>query len=231
MEGLVLKFVTIMHRLVPLSLPHFDWLVQLWRVPSMRSGMRPVAYAAGAGTMISISAYLIARLSGHDSGVFTREPQTVLDGPWYAGWFSDLGGAIWFACLGCLALAASQRSSRREALSMAAIITLLMGADDIFLLHDAVYPMAGLPELIVGGVYLGLIMVMVATSWQAIGQIGVAGVAAACMFWSISQVLDHLYLSEYLWEDGAKFIGICVWAVTWAGQARAALTESHAAES
>ncbi len=53
------------------------------------------------------------------------------------------------------------------------------------------------------------------------------GIAAAIGFWGVSGILDLFFndLDQSI-EDGAKFIGISIWAATWVAQAFGIMRES-----
>jgi hypothetical protein len=163
---------------------------------------------------------LASWLLGEPPAVFTREPQQVLHGPFYVGSFSNLGGLVWFGAAAILSFAWSLKPSDRTALLLAAVLTWAMGIDDIFMLHDRVYPKLYLNELIVTALYFGTIVVIVLRSYHQLARSTLAGIVLTVIFWSLSQVFDTFFNNTgQLAEDGSKFIGIVVWAAAWIRQA------------
>jgi len=159
-------------------------------------------------------------LLGEPAAVFTREPQQVLHGSFYVGSFSNLGGLIWFAAAAIMSFAASLKPSDRGALILAALLTWAMGVDDIFMLHDRVYPKLYLNEVLVAALYFGTIGVIVLRSYRQLARSTLVGIALAVIFWVLSEVFDQFFNNMgQLAEDGAKFIGIAVWAAAWTRQA------------
>lgn len=158
---------------------------------------------------------------GKPASAFTREPQVVLGGPFYVGSFSNLGGLVWFAAAAILSFAASLKPYDRGALTLAALVTWAMGVDDIFMLHDRIYPKLYLDEVAVFALYFGVIAVIVLRASRQLARPTLVGIAIAVFFWVLSSVLDQFFNNNamQLAEDGAKFVGIAVWAAAWSRQA------------
>ena len=154
------------------------------------------------------------------AAIFTREPQGYLDGPFYAGSFSNLGGLVWFAAAAILSFVASLKPGDRGALILAALVTWAMGVDDIFMLHERVYPRLYLNEILVSALYFGAIGVILWRYYRQLGRATLAGIALAVGFWVLSVVFDRFFNDlGQLAEDGSKFMGIVVWAAAWIRQA------------
>lgn len=168
---------------------------------------------------------LASRLLGEPAAVFTREAQQVLDGSVYVGSFSSLGGLVWFGAAAILSFAGSLKTSNRTTLLLAAVLTWAMGIDDIFMLHDRVYPKLYLNEGIVTALYFGTILVIVLRSYHQLARSTLVGIVLTVIFWILSQVFDTFFNNiGQLAEDGSKFIGIVVWAAAWIRQAYSDIT-------
>ncbi|HET6596450.1 MAG TPA: hypothetical protein VFG81_12555 [Anaerolineales bacterium] len=163
---------------------------------------------------------LAARLLDEPAAVFTREPQRALNGAYYVGSFSNLGGLVWFGAAAILSFAVSLKPLDRGALILAAVVTWAMGLDDVFMLHDEVYPKLYLHERVVSTLYFGAIGVIVLRYYHQLSRSTLVGIAITIFFWVLSVVFD-LFLRGFgqLPEDGSKFIGIVVWAAAWTRQA------------
>lgn len=180
-----------------------------------------ILFGCAAIALVALAAWML----GESPAVFTREPQQVLDGSAYVGSFSNLGGLIWFGAAAILTFAGSLKPSDRRALLLAAALTWAMGIDDIFMLHDRVYPKLLLNEGIVTALYFGTIGVIVLRSYHQLARSTIIGILLTVMFWILSQVFDMLFNNiGQLAEDGSKFIGIVVWAAAWIRQAYTDMT-------
>jgi hypothetical protein len=163
---------------------------------------------------------VLSRLLDEPPAVFTREPQAVLKGPFYVGSFSNLGGLVWFGAAAIMSFAGSLKPLDRGALILAALLTWAMGLDDVFMLHDTVYPKLHLNETLISALYFVVIGVIVWRCYQQLTRSTLVGMAAAVIFWGSSEVFDQYFNNiGQLAEDGAKFIGIVVWAAAWIRQA------------
>lgn len=194
------------------------------RKPARQTGWNEFIYLVFAilfgGLAIAFVA-LAARILGEPAAVFTREPQQVLDAPFYFGSFSNLGGLIWFASAAIVSFAALLKPSNRGALILAALLTWAMGIDDIFMLHDRVYPKLFLNETLLMVLYFGVIVAIVLRFHRRLARSTLVGIAITVFFWVLSGGTDQFFnhIGGQLLEDGTKFIGIAVWAAAWIRQA------------
>lgn len=163
---------------------------------------------------------LASQLLGEPAAVFTREPQRALNGAYYVGSFSNLGGLVWFGAAAIMSFAASLKPLDRGALILAALVTWAMGLDDVFMLHDEVYPKLYLHERVVSALYFGAIGVIILRYYRQLSRSTLVGIAVTVFFWVLSVVFD-LFLRGFgqLPEDGSKFIGLVVWGAAWTRQA------------
>lgn len=188
-----------------------------------QAGWSEFSHLMFAGLFGGLVIALVALASwflGEPTDVFTREPQVVLKGSFYVGSFSNLGGLIWFGAAAILSFAASLKPRDRGALILAAVVTWAMGLDDIFMLHEKVYPKLYLDETFVSALYFGTIGVIVLRYYRQLARSTLVGMAITVAFWVLSAGLDS-FLNDIgqLGEDGSKFIGIVVWAAAWIRQA------------
>jgi hypothetical protein len=193
------------------------------RKTKLQARWREFRHLVIAGLFGCLAISLVALASsflGEPPDVFTREPQAVLKGSFYVGSFSNLGGLVWFGAAAILSFAASLKPVNRGTLMLAAAVTWAMGLDDVFLLHDRVYPKLHLHETLVWALYFATIVVIVLRGYHQLARSTLVGVAIAVLFWVSSAVLD-LFFNDVgqLAEDGAKFIGLVIWAAAWTRQA------------
>ena len=200
-----------------------------WTMPTLRD-FGPVAAALGfSAVMLTLLAAAMA-ITGQEGRTFTGEPQDVLKGAFYVGAFSNLGGLIWFSCAAVLSFTLAFRPRHAAVLGAAALLSWAMGIDDIFLLHDHVYPHLHLPQKLVMLGYFALASGILLVSILELPPRTTIGIAATIAFWGLSGALDLFFndLDQSI-EDGAKFIGIAIWAATWIAQAFDLLRDSTGA--
>jgi len=114
-------------------------------------------------------------------------------------------------------------------LGAAAAITLLLGIDDLFMIHDGLFVSVGIPESIASAFYLVAVVTLAITSRRDIRRAALAGIGFALVCWGASSTLDHFFNEsvidlDQLGEDGLKFLGAVVWSTAWIGEAYGALT-------
>lgn len=184
------------------------------------SEFRHLIFAALFGCLAIALVALASWLLGEPAKVFTREPQVILKGSFYVGSFSNLGGLIWFAAAAIMSFAASLRPVGRGALILAAVVTWAMGLDDIFMFHEKIYPKLLISDPILYALYFGTIGVIVLRYYRQLERSTLVGMAIAVFFWILSAALDRYFndIGQHA-EDGAKFIGIAVWAAAWIREA------------
>ena len=195
------------------------------RKTTRQAGWREFSHLIFAGLLGCLAIALVVLASwflGEPTAVFTREPQEVLKGPFYVGSFSNLGGLVWFGAAAIMLFAGSLKPLDRGALILAASVTWAMGLDDVFMLHDRVYPKLYLNETCVSALYFGTMGLIVLRYYHQLARSTLVGIAIAVICWVLSAVLDqyfnHISIGQ-LGEDGLKFIGIVVWAAAWIRQA------------
>lgn len=150
-------------------------------------------------------------------GDLTRDPTAVARVPFYTGFLSQLGIFLWagaaFVCF--IPVAVLSHHPLRQFLLVSGLVTLMLGVDDVFLLHESALPMAGIPEKVVLAFYVCLMTVYVAWFYRIILDTTYVLLAIALACFGLSILIDLLnprsgYL-EFLLEDGAKLVGIASW--------------------
>ena len=84
-----------------------------------------------------------------------RDPSATLEGPWYIGLVSIAGVALWAAaaaiCMICMT--ANPTPGERSLLFAGAVTSVILGADDAFLGHEAIKNIIGIPSPITIAIY------------------------------------------------------------------------------
>ncbi|WP_250442535.1 hypothetical protein [Actinotalea sp. C106] len=150
-----------------------------------------------------------------------RDPATSFMASPFIGFLSQIGIFIWSgtASIALFAAAAGVGAATRRLRAMLAatgLLTAALALDDLFLLHEAVLPMIGVPELVTYGAYGVAAVVIALTFWrEALAcRPGLLLVAGLFLGGSVAlDLLDPSGIDPYLWEDGAKLVGLVAWFV------------------
>jgi hypothetical protein len=182
-----------------------------------------VLVPAGAVLLVALG---IAYLSDIPVTDLLRDPSATLDGPWYTGIFSTTGVALWAsaAAMCLLTMATKPAGGARSLLLAGAVISLILGADDGFLIHETVKNEVGIPSPVTIGIYGIIAIVMLRPAWSYLlsrSEVGVFIVAVT--LFAVSAILDGAGeaglpvppLSGVI-EDLAKFLGIVTWTAFFA---------------
>jgi hypothetical protein len=153
-------------------------------------------------------------------GHLTRDPALVVHIPIYIGAFSIVGILFWFSstaiCLFSATLVSPRKQrSLRQFLLVSGLFTLLLVLDDLFLLHEEVFPKyVGIPERVVEASY-GILMLLYLLKFRAVifkTEFLLFGLALGLFGFSLGlDVLPQDIYFRHLLEDGSKFAGIVTW--------------------
>lgn len=153
----------------------------------------------------------------------TRDPASVMGAPFYVGLLSNIGILLWSAsaaiCLFCSAVLRKDINNRELPLFLffSGIITSIFLLDDLFFLHESIYP--AYFNVSDKTIYLAYaIMVFLYLIRFRVTIIGTEFLLLlfAFAFFGLSVVLGinliDLPASHYLFKDGAKLFGIVTWS-------------------
>lgn len=150
-----------------------------------------------------------------------RDPAAIAGMPAYTGLLSQIGLFLWAAaaaiCLFCARLASRggpDEAGMARFFFASGALTLLLGLDDAFLLHEDVFPRIGIPEKVVLASHVLLTAAYLLVFARTIlTRTGHGLLAMALFFFAASVVLDVLNppAMPYLAEDAAKLTGILGW--------------------
>jgi hypothetical protein len=151
----------------------------------------------------------------------TRDPAAVVNIPYYVGLLSNWGVMLWSAAAAvCLFSAWVLRGKQGTATSWllaSGMITLLLAVDDMFMLHEDVFPnVFGIHEKVVYAIYGILGFFYILYFLPEILKRRFVILAAACFFLGLSVLSDSIgrwfYVPTAL-EDSFKYIAIVLWLV------------------
>ncbi|MEM9808005.1 MAG: hypothetical protein AAF959_22280, partial [Cyanobacteria bacterium P01_D01_bin.56] len=188
-----------------------------------KSSLPPVAIIAAVSTLLlGLVAYLHVWNNIPISDL-TRDVAAIGQLPFYAGFLSQIGILLWAAsatiCFFSATVLPKHRASSRQLkrfLFVSALLTLLLGLDDAFLLHETVFPQLGISSKATYAGYGVFLLSYLFRFHTLILKTDHILIAIALGFFGMSVAIDMLDLSgqrAFLFEDGAKFVGIVSWLV------------------
>ncbi|MEX0707142.1 MAG: hypothetical protein WD078_04210 [Woeseia sp.] len=172
--------------------------------------------------VVIVTSLAASWLSERPVSEFTRDLAAVAGVPPWLGLLSQVGNILWWAsasiaALGAMQLADSRRIDARHFLWLFAGLTLLLAADDTFMVHERLAPrFLGLHELVLVSLYGALLAYMLiryrTTVWQQTGR-ALLGLALAGFVLSVAidTLPEDLLPLHHLFEDGSKLVGISCW--------------------
>lgn len=180
------------------------------------------------GLILAVSAVLLGAVlllhfwKGIPIGSLTRDPTYILDAPLYTGFLSQAGIFFWSASAAVCMFSAKVLSRYPDSLKIkrflfvSGLLTLVLGLDDVFLLHDEFFPYLGVPEIGVYVSYAGFVLLYLVCFYSIILKTEYVVLGMALVFFGASITLDVLHdvllLSDsVLVEDGAKLVGTVSW--------------------
>lgn len=194
-----------------------------------------VAITATLSVIIG-KALLINRRMGAPFGNLTRDITAICDLPFYTGFISQVGILLWSAST-AICFFGSQIASSRQCgarwqrfFFFSGLLSLLLGIDDAFLLHEEVMPKLGISEKLVFISYACFLLFYL-IKFRSIILLKTDNVFLkfSLFFFAVSILLDFLPIEEidpYLIEDTAKFTGIMLWLAYFWHAAKLALGET-----
>jgi hypothetical protein len=170
----------------------------------------------GCALTIILGVYMMGIVANEPPGFLTEDPLQTAKMPFYTGLLSNLGAMFWAGAATCnllsLVLVRGNRQKRWFFLASAAI-TIWLGVDDLFMLHDQVFRYyIPIPEKIIFLTYAALIcgyLLYFSKDILATANYPILGIAM--LFLASSMAMDALLpysLLETFFEDCVKFCGI-----------------------
>jgi hypothetical protein len=153
-------------------------------------------------------------------GDLTRDPNAIHESPKYIGLLSQIGMIFWFSTAGVLlfsTIAMEKLFKTRSYFSFlgnACFLTLFLGIDDMFMLHDELAH-RGIKEeyfyLFYGIWLMSTILYFKKTIIQTLYPL----ILVYSLLFGLSVIIDKLIVEAYLTEDLLKFAGIINWTFYW----------------
>jgi hypothetical protein len=186
-----------------------------------------LALVVFVGALFLGKVVLLHLVEGIPIGNLTRDPVAVAGLPAYTGYLSQVGILFWSAAAAisifCAVNIRQDASSHglRAFLVCSGLLTLMLGFDDAFLIHEEVLPHAGVPEKVVFAGYGSLFGLFLCRFFRLIAQTEFVVLAFALSLFGFSVSMDSWLPSGlvegsdedflYLLEDGTKLTGVIGW--------------------
>ena len=183
--------------------------------------------AAGTACILIAAAFFVSAVTETPIGFLLRDPNAIARQPLYYGAL-ETAGIMLMACTGGATLFASSLCRARAArfLLMGGLLTMLLVADDLYMLHEN-SPKLGLNEAITFGIYLALALVFAAVNLSYLLGSPISLFATSGAFFAAAMGVDAIPgLDQQLprgSEDLLEVIGICYWSAFFVKCARDAL--------
>ena len=179
-------------------------------------------YALAAGFLAAL--WIVTYATDRDFSYVSRDPSALADEKLFFGMLSQAGGLCWAMAAGIALFAAAQLAialgadRRAGFLAFVGAITAMLGVDDVFLVHENVFPdLTGLPEHSLFVVYVIVMGVGLLVFRDRVLADRSPFLPAALALFATSIVADVLLEGDdpssvhFLIEDGAKFLAIVSW--------------------
>jgi hypothetical protein len=188
-----------------------------------RSGLRPgerrTAVAALAVAGVAVLAVALSPVLGvvDDASELTVDPAAYWQFSRRSGALSHAGVALWFFAAGAALFAASrlaETAGRRRFLLVLGVVSAALGVDDVLQVHEAVGEVvgAGLADEVVQALYALAFLAFLVHRRAIVAETPWVLLAGAGGCFAVSLALDAAPGDPHVVEDGAKFVGIALWA-------------------
>jgi hypothetical protein len=157
---------------------------------------------------------------------FTQDPVTVMDAPFYLGFFSHFGILFWcgtaILCFYTRIILrnTSTNSEHLKFMLYSGLITSLLLFDDLFLLHESVFPeFLNMNKGTVYVVYVNIILLYLLFFRNEILESEYVILIIASALIAVSQFVDMLPMplpEDSFLEDAVKLFGIVTWFIYYA---------------
>lgn len=210
-----------------------------------RRGLRIGALITLITGAVLVVLYLATRLAGISFTDLSRDAAATLDGPWYTGALSNSAISLLLVGAGIALFAAAllpdgESRSRKGLLVALSLVVIVVAADDLFMLHEAVFPLVGIGSVMSFAIY-GIALFAVLWTWRGVimGSTDWIFLALSALALGFSVAIDvvleerlfTLPFSGELIEDPAKILGMVFMAYYLVVTSRQAVLDRIGADS
>ena len=189
-------------------------LSHLGRGPTKRLTLALLGVAWAAAALVLLMASAAGMVLDRPFGDFSWDATTVLEGPAYIGFVSNVGAVAWaLGCGACLVGALAIDGRARLPLACGGLLTAILLADDLFLIHEAYIERVGLPMVAEPIIYAGLGIAYFVTFGDFLRRHGIWLLPLAGALLAVSAGIDAAFEENapFVVEDGTKLFGIVTW--------------------
>ncbi len=153
---------------------------------------------------------------------FTQDPNAQFEAPFYVGFFSNLGIMLWSAAFTICFYGAWRTNGKidkrgQQFLILSGLITMLMTLDDLFQLHELVFPQyLSISENMVYLTYLNIYMIYFIRFRRQLLNSDFMVLGIAFFLLGLSTIIDILPLpieKDTFLEDAIKLLGAITWLI------------------
>jgi hypothetical protein len=154
---------------------------------------------------------------------FTQDPSAITQSPFYIGFFSNVGIMLWCAsavvCLFCWRMIPPVPASHslRRFLLASALLSALLLFDDLFQMHEEVFPVYfQIPENAVYVIYINLALLYAVIHREILMRSEYILLILAAVLIGISTIIDTMPMpipDDSFLEDTFKLFGIVSWLI------------------
>jgi hypothetical protein len=160
----------------------------------------------------------------------SRDVANAVGAPFYTGFLSNIGAVFWLStscvCIfaGIILWNLQKDAENIKYCLVSGCFTLLLGLDDLFLVHNIILPRVKIPEIITYTIYVALLIYYLLQTIKLTPSFLSYLLYVALLCFAISVVLDldlaflrfpflQIANNQFLLEDGFKLIGIINWSI------------------
>ncbi|HEU4894653.1 MAG TPA: hypothetical protein VFT85_02355, partial [Acidimicrobiia bacterium] len=138
----------------------------------LRRGLRIGALIMLMTGGVLVALFLATRIADISFTDLSRDAAATLEGPWYTGALSNSAIALLLVGSGIGLFAASLvpstgTRSRRGLLIALPLVVIVVAVDDLFMLHEAVFPLIGISSVMSFAIY-GVALLILLWTWRAV---------------------------------------------------------------
>jgi hypothetical protein len=184
--------------------------------------LTPILVIIFAASLVVLSAIILVGLDYHiQLNHFTKDPTQIMNAPFYLGLFSDIGILLWcgssMTCFFAFALLQKSNETKplRTFLLFSGLVTMLLMIDDLFLLHEEVFPKyIGIPEKGVFIIYSNILLLYAILFRETILKTEYLLLGMGFFLIGVSTFVKRIPMpipEDTFLEDVVKLFGIICW--------------------
>jgi hypothetical protein len=198
------------------------------RQPAPEAPLRPLetALVVATAAVFLLVVFQVILWRGSPILLYVQDPAAVFAFTPLAGFISHLGVFALFAAGAICVFSSFHVAHRFGLLFWVGLFSMVIAADDFFMVHEVLAPRVGVPELAVFGIYgLSALAILVRFRRLLSGK-GHMALYLATLLLAGSVLLDlalEYSDAQVIAEDSLKFVGLMLWSAYWLRRAHLAM--------